>query len=80
MTTTEIQKMLTDNGISVSEVSEYSDGTIEVSIEWGDWKHDHIYCDKLMKEQGYVLEGEYETDEDGSDCYSSNHQYKLKNN
>ena len=43
MTTTEIQKMLTDNGISVSEVSEYSDGTIEVSIEWGDWKHDHIY-------------------------------------
>ena len=33
-----------------------------------------------MKEQGYVLEGEYETDEDGSDCYSSNHQYKLKNN
>lgn len=75
-----IQKVLTDAGIAFTEVNSYDDGTYEVVIEWGDWKHDHIYCDELMKELGFELEGEYELDEDGSDCYSSSHQYKLKEN
>lgn len=73
----DIQQMLIDHQIC-GDVSEDNDGTIEITIEWGDWKHDHIYCDMLMKEKGYELIGENVTDEDGSDCYSSNHQYKLK--
>lgn len=80
MTIEKIQKYLVDNQISVADVSEYDDGTIEVGIEWGDWKHDHALCDVLMKEIGYELDGEYETEEDGSDCYSSIHQYKLVEN
>ena len=77
MTIEEIQKMLIDHKIAVADVSEYDDGTIEVGIEWGDWKHDHEYCDELMQENNYELIGEYEIDENGSDCYSSIHQYKL---
>ena len=73
----DIQQMLIDHQIC-GDVSENNDGTIEITIEWGDWKHDHAYCDMLMKEKGYELIGEYEIDEDGSDCYSSNHHYKLK--
>ena len=73
-----IQKALIDAQISFTDVNTYTDGTYEVIIEWGDWKHDHILCNEVMAELGFELEGEYELDEDGSDCYSSSHQYKLK--
>lgn len=47
-----------------------------VEIEWGDWKHDHSFCDDLMAVMGYTLEDEVVTEEDGSDCYSSRHIYR----
>lgn len=51
------------------------DGTVEISVEWGDWKHDHLCLDHVMKENGYGLRGEKVTDIDGSDAYSSIHTY-----
>lgn len=52
-------------------------------IQWGDWKHEHAYCDFLIKE--FAKENGYETrcsvevtEEDGSDCYSAIHQYRFK--
>lgn len=74
-----IQKRLTEEGISFSDVSEYSNGEINIIIEWGDWKHDHIYCDMIMKELGYELSTEKELETNGSDCYSSVHKYHPKN-
>ena len=74
-----IQKRLTEEGISFSDVSEYSNGEINIIIEWGDWKHDHEDCDTIMEELGYELATETELDTDGSDCYSSVHNYKPKN-
>lgn len=74
-----IQKKLTEEGISFSDVSEYSNGEINIIIEWGDWKHDHIYCDMIMKELGYELVTEKELETNGSDCYSSVHKYGHKN-
>lgn len=53
--------------------SEYD--TIHIEIEWGDWKHDHLRLDYIMKELGYTKIDEYITEEDGSDCYSSEHVY-----
>lgn len=50
----------------------------EISINWGDWKHDHAYMDYLMKVNGFVKTNEEITEEDGSDCYSSIHFYQLK--
>lgn len=52
------------------------DGTVEIEVCWGDWKHDHLYLDHVMKENGYRLTDECVTDENGSDAYSSIHYYK----
>lgn len=55
----------------------YEDGKYIVAyVEWGDWKHDHIYLDNVMSDLGYILDHEDETETDGSDCYSSIHYYK----
>lgn len=51
---------------------------VVVSIEWGDWKHDHRYCDYLMSNIGFERLHEEVTEEDGSDCYSSDHFYAKK--
>lgn len=47
----------------------------EISIDWGDWKHDHGYCDYLMQQAGYTCIAEQVTEEDGSDTYSAIHRY-----
>ena len=52
------------------------DGSICVGIDWGDWKHDHLRADYLMRQLGYELVEERVTDDDGSDTYSSEHYYK----
>ena len=74
METREIEKYLQENGV-YGDFNENLDGTISIHIEYGDWKHDHAYCDYLMKEKGWQLIREQETWEDGSDCYSSIHTY-----
>lgn len=52
-------------------------GTMEVVIEisWGDWKHEHLYADYVMKQHGFLLKNEVVTEENGDDCYSSIHYY-----
>lgn len=47
----------------------------EINIEWGDWKHDHAYCDYLMGQIGYSCVESRLTEEDGSDTYSAIHRY-----
>ena len=47
-----------------------------ISINWGDWKHEHWKCDYLMEEAGYKFVGAITTDEDGSDCYSADRYYE----
>ena len=73
----QIDEYLLDNGI-VCETFVYPNDfdRVDVNIEWGDWKHDHILCDELMKEKGRELESESVSEENGSDCYSSTHTYK----
>lgn len=70
----QIETFLSENGVYPYEVSE-DDKHVTVHIEWGDWKHDHAWCDTLMSYIGYEFEDEVETEEDGSDCYSSDHFY-----
>lgn len=53
-----------------------ADTRVMVEIEWGDWKHDHLRCDDLMKAKGYTLVEEEVTEEDGSDCYSAIRHYE----
>lgn len=75
MTTEEIYKYLLDKELytEVSERKLHGIRVVEVHIEWGDWKHEHGYCDYLMEELGYKKLGDRITEEDGSDCYSAVH-------
>lgn len=87
MASNEIDKILrylNDNHIYPEEVRKaYFDDLHDVSrvvatISWGDWKHEHLRCDFLMSEIGYVYDGLIETESDGSDCFSADHYYYVK--
>ena len=57
------------------DIYETDDGFV-ISVEWGDWKHDHRYLKHLMGELDYILVDEKITNSDGSDCYSADHYYR----
>ena len=69
-----IQKALDDNEVYVSEIHE-TVKSVSLVINWGDWKHSHQAADEVMAELGYVLDDEIVLEENGSDCYSSEHFY-----
>lgn len=52
---------------------------VEIQINFGDWKHGHLFCDYWMEEtfKKYHMTklNEIVTEEDGSDCYSARHRY-----
>lgn len=62
----------------------WDDNSILVEISWGDWKHDHLWCDyeveNFLKSKGHevVSHSTEVTDEDGSDSYSAIHNYIIK--
>lgn len=72
-----INQTLKDKGVW-HESGLTTESIVAITIEWGDWKHDHDYVDYLMGELGYEKLGERETETDGSDCYSSIHFYAKK--
>lgn len=78
----ELLQYLRDNNFYY-EVDIYDD-KIYVEITWGDWKHDHGWCDYLIedffnkKPEIYKVIGTVNvTEENGSDCYSATHIYKI---
>lgn len=74
-----IEKYLNDHTVYPEYVNYgFTDDTIRVQINRGDWKHEHLYCTYLMKELGYADCGEETTEENGSDCYSALHYYKKR--
>lgn len=76
-----IEKTLQELSRSEDFLFDYSitsETECEVLIEWGDWKHEHGYLDYLMKKNGFIKVDEKITEEDGSDCFSAIHYFKLK--
>lgn len=74
----EIERYLRNNDADFEYIQEGETAGVPlltITVEWGDWKHSHKHLDYLMKEKGYELLGEHVTEEDGSDCYSSEHIY-----
>lgn len=75
-----------------SDVPDYWDFSVDpddlvvINIPWGDWKHDHMRCDDVMKltaeklgltfEDGWGEQEPYE--EDGSDTYSAEHIWEFE--
>lgn len=74
---------LFDSEKGICGVSDFSvfveDGMIkaEVVIHWGDWKHDHLYCDHLMRELKFEQVDVDVFEEDGSDAYSAVRNYEY---
>lgn len=69
----EILNILKDIWVEDINVDRGFDGKVVHVYVKGDWKHDHLRCNYLMKEQGYTLIGENVYEEDGSDSYASEH-------
>lgn len=69
-----IHSFLNDNGVW-ADVYCQTDDIVVVNIDWGDYKHDHAWCQELMGYLGYKRVSFDVTDEDGSDCFSAEHTY-----
>lgn len=50
-----------------------------IPISWGDWKHEHLRCDWIIKDifPTSVKLPAFVDEEDGSDCYSATHRYVI---
>ena len=77
MTESELYKVLDEQGLGSADIIDFDDEGCDILIEWGDWKHDHIYLKYVMQEHGYNQVDERVTQEDGSDCYSSVHSFTI---
>lgn len=84
----ELHKFLEDNKQYYYVDHAYDDVhgnyVIKIDVDWGDWKHDHIYIDNLVQkffdEKGIKIEtGKSVTAENGTDAYSATHYYRLLN-
>lgn len=58
------------------------DGRLCIDINWGDWKHEHLFADRLVREffesKGMGIRVEIETtEENGGDAYSATHYYSI---
>lgn len=75
----EINDYLESNKLWCGYIS-YNNANNSVSIEIidGDWKHDHLRCDFLMRNLDYSKLDEVITEDDGSDVYSSVHYYEKE--
>ena len=57
-----------------------TENSVEINVELGDWKHDHLCIDRLMEKNGFNKVDEEVTFDDGSDVYSSTHRYQREGN
>ena len=71
-----IQSFLNENGVW-AEVYPYQHDmpVLVVDIEWGDWRHSHLWAKDLMSYLGYIEVGSKVTEENGSDTYSAEHYF-----
>ena len=66
-----IGDILTANGMYYDYTVD-SDGYVEITVEDGDWKHDHIALKTLMRDNGFVCFGRHIPDEEtGDDSFSA---------
>lgn len=55
-----------------------SQGFIEITVENGDWKHDHLALQHIMREAGYIPFGRHipEEQECGDDSFTAIYLYR----
>lgn len=70
-----ISDFLNKNGVYAEVYSYVKGAALVVDIDWGDWKHEHLWARDLMGYIGYTEIGNEVTEENGSDCYSARHYF-----
>ena len=72
-----VQELLSANKMSYDFTVD-SQGYIKITVENGDWKHDHIALKHIMREAGYVPFGRHiiEDDDCGDDSFSAIYLYR----
>lgn len=73
MSIQQLQNYLKEHNI-YALVEEFNNQFI-IDIDYGDWKHDHLYLQLLMNELHYTLVDKVITSSDDSDCYSATYYY-----
>lgn len=66
------EELWTDSVRFYEKDTKYPFPAIVIEIR-GDWKHEHLRLDNVMKEQGYIHLFDETTESDGSDCYTARH-------
>lgn len=77
----ELQNFLNANDFNYF-VDATFDGRLCIEINWGDWKHEHGYCDhlvtKFFQSKGLMVDIEVDqTEDNGTDAYSATHYYDI---
>ena len=77
-----LQAYLKKNKEFYSVYPDVKNSAVCIDVEWGDWKHDHLYVDSVVAKYFDSIGVDYMTDEkvtdeDGSDTYSSTHIYHM---
>lgn len=73
MTAQSIQNYLKEHNV-YANVEEWNNQFV-IDIDYGDWKHDHLYMQHLMNKLNCKLLDKEITSSDGSDCYSATYYY-----
>lgn len=68
-----IEKMFTEANLH-HERGFINDTTYMIEV-FGDWKHDHLFCDDLMSVIGYINTSTTILEENGSDWYGAQRIY-----
>ena len=76
----EVKDVLKANNLSLYDYEVYHSDSmpitmVEVYIEDGDWKHDHLCLEYAMKQAGYISNGETDYVESDDDSYTSTHRF-----
>ena len=71
----EIQAAFNEVRLSVDAIYQIEDNEVLICISWGDWNHEHLACEQIMKKLGYTQVQEVITEDNGSDCYSAEHTF-----
>jgi hypothetical protein len=80
----ELIQYLNDTDLCAETYYDEYNMAIVVEIEWGDWKHQHLYAvyliEEFLKSKNIQLLQHIErvTEENGSDCYSAIHYFLIK--
>lgn len=80
-----VKEVLKKNDLNYDCWPQVDDQVIGISINNGDWKHDHLNLDYTIRENFTDEQIDFihtiVTEEDGSDCYSAEHYifFKHKN-